>query len=243
MKQLNKILSLMLAVLLITMLSACSPNPGDSYNTTQNDSTTATTTTTTTSQPDTTVSEPNEPIEVASGQPIVTISSKIGERQLSDMVLALDPATAPNTVANFVSLAQEGYYDGLIFHRIIADFMIQGGDPTGSGTGGPGYSIAGEFKSNGFDNTLSHQRGTISMARSQNPDSAGSQFFICHQDASFLDGDYAAFGQLISGEAALDELALTKTGKADRPESDCVIVKITVDLNGYQLPEVDKIAE
>ncbi len=243
-----KRLNLILLVVLLVLATACSPNPSESYTTAQSD-TTAPPATTTTSQPETTATTQVEtttesaPIEVASGQPIVTISTKIGDRQLNDMIFALDPAAAPNTVANFVSLAQDGYYDGLIFHRIIAEFMIQGGDPTGSGMGGPGYSIAGEFKSNGFDNPLSHQRGVISMARSQKPDSAGSQFFICHRDATFLDGEYAAFGRLVSGEMALDELATTKTGPGDRPDDDCVIVTVNVDLNGYQLPEVDKIAE
>ncbi len=217
--------------LLLLVATACSAEQ-DEITTTA-----AAPTETETTAPATTETLPS----VAEGQPIVTISTKIGDRQLDDMVLALNPQAAPNTVANFIALAQDGYYDGLIFHRIIADFMIQGGDPTGSGMGGPEYTIRGEFESNGFANKLSHQRGVISMARAQDPDSAGSQFFICHQDATFLDGDYAAFGLLIGGTAALDELATTKTGQADRPEQDCTIVAITVDLNGYQLPEVEKI--
>ncbi len=182
-----------------------------------------------------------EMYDVPNGQPVVSIATKIGEDALGDMVLALDPNSAPNTVANFIALAEDGYYDGLIFHRIIKDFMIQGGDPTGTGRGGPGYGIYGEFSGNGFENDISHERGVISMARSQHPNSAGSQFFICHQAATFLDGQYAAFGKLVGGEDALDALATTETGAADRPTSDCVIVKITVELNGYQPPAVEKL--
>ncbi len=172
--------------------------------------------------------------------PIVTISVKIGETELGEMKIELYPDKAPNTVANFITLAQDGYYDGLIFHRIIKDFMIQGGDPTGTGMGGPGYGIKGEFKANGFENDLKHERGIISMARSSAPDSAGSQFFICHADAPHLDGQYAAFGRLIEGESVLDELGNTATGAQDRPVEDCVMTKVTVDLSGYELPEVEK---
>lgn len=176
-----------------------------------------------------------------STHPVVTISTKIGDKELQDMKLELYPEKAPKTVANFVSLAQEGYYDGLIFHRIIAGFMIQGGDPTGTGMGGPGHQIYGEFANNGFQaNDIKHERGVISMARSQMPDSAGSQFFICHQDALFLDGEYAAFGKLIEGEESLDALATVETGAQDRPKQDCVISKITVELNGYEVPASEK---
>ncbi len=175
-----------------------------------------------------------------SKNPVVIISTKIGDKELSDMKLELYPEKAPNTVANFVTLANDGYYDGLTFHRIIKGFMIQGGDPDGIGTGGPGYSIAGEFSGNGFENDVQHDRGVISMARSQHPDSAGSQFFICHLPAPHLDGQYAAFGKLIEGEDALDELAETPTGFQDVPESKCVMTKIVVEMNGYELPEVVK---
>ncbi len=178
--------------------------------------------------------------DTMSKNPVVTISTKIGDKELKDMKLELYPEKAPNTVANFVTLAQDGYYDGLIFHRIIPNFMIQGGDPTGTGAGGPGHAIAGEFAINGFENDLSHERGVISMARSQMPDSAGSQFFIVHNDSKFLDGQYAAFGKLIEGEESLDELATVETGMQDRPTVDCVMTKITVDINGYDLPEVVK---
>ncbi len=173
--------------------------------------------------------------------PVITIKTKIGTEELADMKVELYPDKAPNTVANFVALANDGYYDGLLFHRIIKNFMIQGGDPTGTGMGGPGYGIKGEFDSNGFNNDVKHTKGVISMARSQMPDSAGSQFFICHADATHLDGQYAAFGKLIEGEETLDKLAGVQTGTADRPTTDCVIVKMEVAMNDYELPEVEKI--
>ncbi|MBE6671601.1 MAG: peptidylprolyl isomerase [Ruminococcaceae bacterium] len=144
------------------------------------------------------------------------------------MTLELYPETAPITVENFEKLANEGFYDGLIFHRVIAGFMIQGGDPEGTGMGGPGYSIKGEFAMNGVKNDLKHTRGVISMARSMNPNSAGSQFFIMHMDAPHLDGQYAAFGKMTEGFETLDEIAETKTGFADRPMFDMVIKSIRV---------------
>ena len=130
--------------------------------------------------------------------------------------LALDASAAPNTVKNFLSLADKGYYDGLTFHRIIPGFMIQGGCPDGTGMGGPGYSIKGEFAANGVKNPLKHKRGVISMARAMNPNSAGSQFFIMHQDAPHLDGQYAAFGQVTEGMDVVDAIAAVPTGYADR---------------------------
>ncbi len=236
MKKVKLAMILSLVVVLLFSLTACTQNEQNS-----NQTTTTTEPVETTLAAETTTVEQIDLSAVPKGQPIITISTQIGSRLLPDMVLALDPAEAPNTVANFVTLAKEGYYNGLIFHRIINGFMIQGGDPTGSGMGGPDYSIVGEFEANGHSNAISHQRGVISMARSQHPDSAGSQFFICHQDASFLDGEYAAFGKLIGGEAALDELATTATAPDDRPKEDCLIVAITVQLNEYELPEVDKL--
>jgi peptidyl-prolyl cis-trans isomerase B (cyclophilin B) len=140
-----------------------------------------------------------------------------------------DPASAPNTVKNFMSLASKGYYDGLIFHRVIPGFMIQGGCPQGSGMGGPGYGIKGEFKSNGVQNTIQHKRGVISMARSGHPDSAGSQFFIMHKDSFFLDGQYAAFGKVVNGMDVVDAIAAVKTGANDRPLTEQKIKRITVD--------------
>lgn len=150
-----------------------------------------------------------------------------------DIVVELDPVNAPQTVENFVTLAKDGFYDGLTFHRIYQNFMIQGGDPDGNGTGGPGYSIYGEFSGNGFDNKLSHVRGTISMARSSAPDSAGSQFFICDADDEFLDGQYAAFGMVVEGMDVLDAVAAVETvygmsGEKSTPVEPVMIEKITI---------------
>ena len=142
--------------------------------------------------------------------------------------LELQPDVAPITVENFVSLANKNFYDGLIFHRVISGFMIQGGDPNGIGIGGPGYSIKGEFAANGVKNDISHKRGVISMARSQNYNSAGSQFFICHADATFLDGQYAAFGAFVNGIEVVDEIANVKTNFNDKPLVDQVIKTVRI---------------
>jgi len=160
---------------------------------------------------------------------------------MPDIVIELDPAVAPNTVANFVSLADRGYYDGLTFHRIIPGFMIQGGCPLGSGTGGPGYHIKGEFAGNDFPNPLAHTRGVISMARSGNPDSAGSQFFIMVDDASHLDGQYASFGQVISGMETADAIVESPRGRRDAPEEEIVMETVTVETFGknYGEPKTD----
>ena len=144
------------------------------------------------------------------------------------MTLELYPEYAPITVAIFVKLAKEGFYDGLIFHRVIAGFMIQGGDPTGTGMGGPGYQIKGEFASNGVKNDLKHTRGVISMARSARPDSAGSQFFIMHQNAPHLDGDYAAFGKLTEGFEVLDRIAGVSTNWSDKPIKPQKMKSVTI---------------
>lgn len=167
--------------------------------------------------------------------PIVTLTIE-GK---GDIVIELYHDKAPETVANFISLVEEGFYDGLTFHRIISGFMIQGGDPEGTGRGGPGYTIKGEFASNGFtQNDLKHKRGIISMARSQHPDSAGSQFFIMHEDAPHLDGDYAAFGKVIKGMDVVDEIAETPTDANDYPLEPQVIEKATVQIpEGYKKPE------
>lgn len=141
----------------------------------------------------------------------------------------LDSENAPITVENFVKLANDGFYNGLIFHRVISGFMIQGGCPSGSGTGGPGYQIKGEFKSNGVDNKLRHNRGVISMARSMHPDSAGSQFFIMHAAAPHLDGQYAAFGEVVEGLDVVDEIAAVKTDRGDRPQNEQKMAKITIE--------------
>lgn len=157
-----------------------------------------------------------------------------------EIKLELYPEQAENTVINFIDLAEKDYYDGLKFHRVIKGFMIQGGCPEGTGRGNPGYAIKGEFASNGYDNDLSHKRGVISMARSQNPNSAGSQFFIVHQDAPHLDGQYAAFGEVIEGMDAVDKVADVKTDARDMPLEDQVISKVEVELFGqeYEAPEI-----
>lgn len=169
--------------------------------------------------------------------PIVTFTMENGDV----MKAALYPEIAPTSVNNFVNLVQKGFYDGLIFHRVIAGFMIQGGDPEGTGMGGPGYSIKGEFASNGFKNDLKHTRGVLSMARSMRPDSAGSQFFIMHQNAPHLDGDYAAFGKLIEGEDVLDKIAGVDTDYSDRPRKPQVMKTVTVETFGEEYPEPEKL--
>ena len=146
--------------------------------------------------------------------------------------LEMDRSAAPNTVDNFLHLAQSGFYDGLIFHRVIPGFMIQGGCPDGTGMGGPGYHIKGEFKANGVPNDLKHTRGVISMARAMNPNSAGSQFFIMHQDAPHLDGQYAAFGRVVAGMDVVDAIASVPTDHSDRPLEDVRIKSITVSEEG-----------
>ena len=163
--------------------------------------------------------------------PTITITMKNG----GVIKAELYPDMAPKTVVNFIDLAKKGFYNGLIFHRVIRGFMIQGGDPTGTGSGGPGYEIPGEFAANGFrQNTLKHTRGVLSMARTMDPDSAGSQFFIMHADAPHLDGQYAAFGKVTDADslAVVDEIATTRTGRFDRPVTEQVIESITVDAQG-----------
>lgn len=168
--------------------------------------------------------------------PIVTI-----EMQNGDIIkVELYPEIAPNTVNNFISLVNKGFYNGLKFHRVIRGFMIQGGDPEGTGMGGPGYSIKGEFNSNGFKNDLKHEEGVLSMARAMSPDSAGSQFFIMHKKSPHLDGQYAAFGKVIEGMDVVNKIAATKTDRMDRPVSEVKLNKVTVDTFGetYEEPEI-----
>ncbi|MEG0997620.1 MAG: peptidylprolyl isomerase [Clostridiales bacterium] len=155
---------------------------------------------------------------------MITIEMENGKK----IVLELYSDIAPKTVANFEKLVSEGFYDGLIFHRVISGFMIQGGCPEGTGMGGPGYGIEGEFKINGFNNELKHARGVISMARSQSPNSAGSQFFIMHADSSHLDGQYAGFGKVIEGMDVVDEIAATPVGAGDRPKAPQVMKKVYI---------------
>lgn len=153
----------------------------------------------------------------------------------------LYPDIAPVSVNNFISLIQKNFYDGLIFHRVIKGFMIQGGDPNGTGTGGPGYSIPGEFAINGFENDLKHTEGVLSMARSMHPDSAGSQFFIMHKTSPHLDGQYAAFGKVIEGMDVVNKIAETATDYSDRPLTDQVMQSVTVDTFGVEYPEPEKL--
>ena len=143
--------------------------------------------------------------------------------------IELDHAAAPISAENFEKLAREGFYDGLKFHRVIKGFMIQGGDPKGNGTGGPGYTIKGEFAANGVDNPIKHERGVIAMARAADPDSAGSQFFIVHEDSLFLDGQYAAFGKVVEGMDAVDEIASVRVDMKDRPVRPVKMAKVTVE--------------
>lgn len=169
--------------------------------------------------------------------PIVTITMESDEK----IVIELEPKTAPNTVANFISLVEDGFYDGLIFHRVIPGFMVQGGDPDGTGMGGPNYSIKGEFTSNGFENTLTHERGVLSMARSSDPNSAGSQFFIMVDSASHLDGEYAAFGKVIEGMDVVDKIVSVERDGNDKPLEDQKMKKVEVDTKGFNYPDPVKV--
>ncbi len=169
--------------------------------------------------------------------PIVTIEMENG----SVIKAELYPETAPNSVNNFISLIQKGFYDGLIFHRCIPGFMIQGGCPQGTGTGGPGYSIKGEFASNGVQNDLVHDRGVLSMARAMDPNSAGSQFFIMVEQAPHLDGEYAAFGKVIEGMEVADAIVSAKTDWNDRPREEQKMKKVAVDTFGVDYPEPEKV--
>lgn len=171
--------------------------------------------------------------------PIVTITMDDN----SQIIAELYPEVAPESVKNFISLIQKGFYNGLTFHRVIPGFMIQGGCPEGTGIGGPGYSIKGEFASNGFTNTLKHSRGVLSMARAMNPNSAGSQFFIMHADSPHLDGDYAAFGKVLEGMDAVDYIAKTPTNHMDKPVQPVVMKTVVVDTKGQTYEEPHKLGE
>lgn len=217
MKKLKKLLILSLCTITITSLSLLGCNKQTSS--TSNSS-----------------FEFTENVETPENTPIATIEVK----DFGTIKAELYPNIAPNTVNNFISLANNGFYNNLTFHRIIKGFMIQGGDPKGDGTGGPGYSIKGEFKNNGVNNPLKHTKGVLSMARSNKPDSAGSQFFIVSGKADHLDGDYAAFGKVISGLDVVEKIESVKTGKNDKPETPVVIESISVELNGYDAKEPEK---
>ena len=171
--------------------------------------------------------------------PVFTIELEKGGKITGELY----PDKAPQSVANFVELAQAGFYDGLIFHRCINGFMIQGGCPEGTGMGGPGYCIKGEFRSNGFKNDLKHKRGVLSMARAGHPNSGGSQFFIMHADAPYLDGEYAAFGAVTSGMEEVDKIAETPCDRNDRPYEDQKIKSIRVDLRGAELQKLTKLPD
>ncbi len=168
--------------------------------------------------------------------PVVTMKTGTG----AIVKMELYPEMAPNTVANFIALVKDGFYNGLVFHRVIKGFMIQGGDPEGSGMGGPGYGIKGEFAFNGVPNTLRHTKGVLSMARSQSPNSAGSQFFIMLDTHTHLDGQYAAFGKVIEGMEEIDRIGSTACSRADRPLEDEVMAEVTVDTFGVDYPQPEK---
>ena len=169
--------------------------------------------------------------------PVVTFEMNSGKAFKAELY----PEIAPNTVRNFISLVKKGFYNGLIFHRVISGFMIQGGDPEGKGIGGPGYCIKGEFSANGFKNDLKHDKGVLSMARTMAPDSAGSQFFVMHEDSPHLDGQYAAFGKVIEGQDVVDEIANCRTDYNDRPRQPQVMEKVTVDTFGVDYPAPETI--
>ena len=169
--------------------------------------------------------------------PIVTIEMNNGDVMKAELY----PEIAPNTVNNFISLVKKGYYDGIIFHRVIRGFMIQGGDPQGTGVGGPGYCIKGEFSGNGFTNDLKHTKGVLSMARTMMPDTAGSQFFIMHETSPHLDGQYAGFGKVIEGEDVIDKIASVATDYMDKPLEEQMMKKVTVETFGEEYPEPETV--
>lgn len=169
--------------------------------------------------------------------PIATITMHNGNQ----MKIELYPEIAPNTVNNFISLVKKGFYDGVIFHRVIPGFMIQGGDPDGVGTGGPGYGIKGEFSANGFSNELKHTKGVLSMARSARPDSAGSQFFLMVENAPHLDGQYAAFGKVIEGIEEADRIVAVKRNRNDKPDEDQIMKEVTVETFGTDYPQPETV--
>ena len=175
--------------------------------------------------------------KIMANNPIVTFTMENGDTFKAELY----PDVAPQSVNNFVSLIKKGFYDGLTFHRVIPGFMIQGGDPEGTGMGGPGYSIKGEFASNGFKNDLKHTKGVLSMARSMMPDSAGSQFFIMHETSPHLDGEYAAFGKITEGQEVVDAIAVVETDYSDRPRTPQVMKSVTVETFGVDYPEPEKI--
>lgn len=209
----KKIILLLALVIVITGFIGCNNTYTSSQNTLTNETTEE--------------NNMNYPFEILAKDTKVNATIKIKDK--GEIKLELYPDVAPVSVSNFVYLSEKGFYDGLIFHRVINGFMIQGGDPEGIGIGGPGYSIEGEFAANGVKNDISHERGVLSMARSQNYNSAGSQFFIMHADGTYLDGQYAAFGRVTEGIEVVDMVASTQTDSQDRPVEDVVIESITIE--------------
>ncbi|MGZ9584232.1 peptidylprolyl isomerase [Paenibacillus marinisediminis] len=229
MKHRKSTLSILVVVLtLMLVVTGCGDKNKES-NGTASDSTNGSASNQNTTDTD---SKLNVPDPNAS-HPIVTIEMDNGKQIKAELY----PEVAPNTVNNFISLANKGFYDGTIFHRVIPGFMIQGGDPEGTGAGGPDYSIAGEFTSNGFQNDLKHTRGVLSMARTQFPDTAGSQFFIMTEDSPHLDGQYASFGKVTEGMEVVDEIVALDRDSSDRPTTPPVMKKVTVDTLGKEYPE------
>jgi peptidyl-prolyl cis-trans isomerase B (cyclophilin B) len=233
---LKKRLSLLMILTLVFIVSGCGKTPntnsssknetGSQQNSSTSNNTSNSSNNAASNSSNNTASNTAYKSQYSGKKPIVTIEMSDG----SKITAELYPDIAPKTVDNFISLIQKNFYDGLIFHRVIPDFMIQGGDPQGIGVGGPGYSIPGEFKSNGFKNDLKHTRGVLSMARSQNPNSAGSQFFIMVKDTPQLDGDYAAFGKVTNGMETVDKIVSTKTDPNDKPITPQVMKKVTVSI-------------
>lgn len=226
-----RLLFLVVVSLFLISLAGCSPKtPSNVSNNTNTNQPTI---------PNANIQSPNAGgTQASTNNPIVTITMASGDQ----IKVELYPEVAPNTVKNFISLVQKGFYNGTTFHRVIPKFMIQGGDPNGNGSGGPGYSIKGEFTNNGFKNNLKHERGVISMARTNAPDSAGSQFFIMVAAVPSLDGDYAAFGKVISGMDAVDKIVNTPRDGNDKPLKNQVMNSVTVDTLGknFSEPEVNK---
>ncbi|ANY70635.1 peptidylprolyl isomerase [Paenibacillus sp. BIHB 4019] len=240
MKSTKKAFSLLLILAAIMLvLSACGAGSGTGSNSSSGAAGSAANVSSESSAPAASAepsSSPSANLLDSDKHPVVTIQMS------NDTVIKVElyPEIAPNTVDNFISLVQKGYYDGLIFHRVIQGFMIQGGDPDGTGAGGPGYSIPGEFTSNGFQNDLKHTRGVISMARTGEPNSAGSQFFIMVADAPTLDNEYASFGAVIEGMDAVDQIVNQPTNSQDRPNEPLLMTKVTVDLKGMTFEEPEK---
>lgn len=231
-----KLALLVVVSLILFTLTGCGTPTQNTANSTNANTNTKSDTTANTTAPAPTPTNGSTPSN--SKNPIVTITMASGETIKAELY----PTVAPNTVKNFISLVQKGFYNGTTFHRVIPQFMIQGGDPSGNGSGGPGYSIKGEFTKNGFKNTLKHERGVLSMARTNAPDSAGSQFFIMVAAAPSLDDQYAAFGKVLSGMETVDKIVNSPKDQNDKPQQNQVMKTVTVDTFGvsYGEPEVIK---